>query len=101
MKAHLVVSHATLNGTIAAIVAGSPQTAANAHLIAAAPDYDTVAARLLDAVEKCSRCDGNGQHPRRRGDACDECGGVGEVFGPGAVGHIGDLRAAIKKARGE
>lgn len=53
---------------------------------------------LLDGVEDCPKCDGDGQDRFRRDEACRECGGGGKVFGRGAPGYIGDLKTALSKA---
>jgi DnaJ-class molecular chaperone len=55
---------------------------------------------LLEFVERCTYCDGGGEHPRYEGEACPDCGGTGEVFGPGVDSLIKEIRTAISKAEG-
>ena len=74
---------------------------ANAALIAAAPDLLAALEAIMLFVETCSDCDGTGCNPRHKADACRYCGGVGRVISPGAAGEIGNIEAAIARAKGE
>jgi len=52
---------------------------------------------LVEAIVKCSRCDGDGVDPMDRTSACHYCGGSGERLD--ATAYISDIRAAVSKGR--
>ena len=52
-----------------------------------------VMVRILAKARSCDRCYGTGVEPATDGDACRQCGGVGEVCECGEYLH--SLRAAL------
>lgn len=87
-------------GIPVAVINGGAEVDADSHLIVAAPDLLEVATALLGLVRDCDACDGTGHNDRHRpgaDESCLDCGGVGETIE--FSGEIGDLRAAIAKAK--
>lgn len=72
------------------------EACADARKMAAASAMYEALETLNSMIKPCEPCDGTGEHPTRKGDACHHCGGVGEVlFAPGEIGAI---RALLAKA---
>ena len=63
----------------------------NAEILAAAR-------AVVEWIKTCPHCNGNGREPYFPSDACERCGGLGEITYGDADHEILALRAAIAKA---
>lgn len=65
-------------------------------IVRALTAHDELVAALSEfEIEDCPRCAGSGHEPENEGDACNRCGGAGEIIRGGWPRHVRD---ALSKA---